>query len=311
MRPSFALVVLLLTLPASAYCEDIPPPTRGVQSDAPSALPGPSPTTAYIATPSNSVRAVAALEAPVSESLRQLETAADPQSTPPAAAQTSIPAAQKPPTPGRFQRFMASTSCASPGGVSTGTNSLENYRISLLPRINGCPYDQPSRHDLLKDYATDTYGPFALARTTIRSLYSQARQRPQGWGQDWPGYGQRFGSAAAITAINGNVRLGMELLFHEDLRYLPCHGCSVKSKIENALLSEITARHNQDGRRFFTLTPTIADFSGPIISHTIWYPGASSGPLQGVVSARTVFATRIGVHLFQEFVFERFHKDQK
>jgi hypothetical protein len=181
----------------------------------------------------------------------------------------------------------------------------EALRVSKLPLVNGVPYDQPGTHDLALDYVRDSYGWPALARTTLRALYSEGRDKPVQWGQDLPGFGQRFGSSAAITAIDGNVRFAMELAFHEDLRYLPCHRCTVKHKIENALLAEITARHGEDGHRFFTLTPTIADFSGPIIAHSIWYPDPGEGPLAGVVASRTLFATRIGAHLFDEFVIDR------
>jgi hypothetical protein len=176
-------------------------------------------------------------------------------------------------------------------------------RISKLPMLNGRPYDQPSTKDTLIDYAKDTYLLSGQIRSFIRAEYSQLRGKPEEWD-----YLQRLGSSEAVTIIDGNVRLAMELTFHEDLRYLPCHGCTVKKKIENALLSEITARHDDTGRRFFTLTPTIADFSGPIIAHSYWYP-AGFDPWQGVVATRLVFATRIGQHLFREFVLEHLHKD--
>jgi hypothetical protein len=190
----------------------------------------------------------------------------------------------------------------------TPEQEAERIRISKLAILNGRPYDQPSTKDTLIDYAKDTYGWSGMARTSVRALYSQARGTPTGWGQDWPGFGQRMGASAFITAVNGNVRLGMELLFHEDLRYLPCHGCRKRDKIYNALLSEITARHDEDGHRFFTLTPTIADFSGPIIAHSTFYP--TFDPMAGVISTRLVFATRVGQHLFQEFVLERRHHDE-
>jgi len=118
-----------------------------------------------------------------------------------------------------------------------------------------------------------------------------------------------MGSNAAITAINGNVRFGMETLFKEDMKYIPCHGCSVKRKIGNALLAEITARHDVNGHRFFTLTPVVSDFSGPIIANATWYP--NHDPIGGVVASRTVFATRVGAHLFTEFVLERRHHDPR
>jgi hypothetical protein len=174
--------------------------------------------------------------------------------------------------------------------------------------VDGIRYQRPTSHDFLIDYLKDTYGLPALARTGVRALYAQARGLPTEWDDGWTGFGERFGSSAGVTIISGNVRYAMELTFKEDLRYYPCHNCSVKAKIENALLAEITARHDVDGHRFFTLTPTVADFSGPIIAHTLWYPGPHEGPLQGVISARTYFATRIGAHLFREFVMERKHK---
>lgn len=170
-------------------------------------------------------------------------------------------------------------------------------------------YVPPTQRELFTAYLRDSYGLPAFGRTIVRTLYGEGRGAPKEWGTDAAGFGQRFGSNVAITAINGTVRYGMEEVFHEDLRYIPCHGCSAKHKIENSLLAEITARHENDGHRVFTLTPTISDFSGPLIAHSTWYPGASRDPMGGVISARTVFATRIGGHLFREFVLERRHKD--
>jgi len=186
---------------------------------------------------------------------------------------------------------------------------LEAARIAALGKINGRPYDQPTHKEQFIDYLNDSYGLPAFARTTVRSLYEESLDKPSGWGQDFPGFAQRIGSNAGITAINGSVRFGMETLFHEDMRYIPCHGCSVRRKIQNALLSEVTARHDVDGHRFFTLTTAIADFSGPIVANTTWYP--NHDPFGGVVATRTVAATRVGAHLFTEFVLERRHHDPR
>ena len=208
--------------------------------------------------------------------------------------QTATPDAPQPPPPTSRPLTVRPT--------QTPAEAAEALRISKLALINGVPYDQPSAKDTLIDYARDTYLLPAALRVTIRTLYSEARGTPSQWD-----FADRLGSQAGINIISGNVRLGMELLFKEDLRYIPCHGCTIKKKIENALLAEITARHDETGRRFFTVTPTIADYSGPIIAHATWYP--SFDPWAGVVSTRLVFATRIGQHLFQEFVWERRHHD--
>jgi len=174
--------------------------------------------------------------------------------------------------------------------------------------INGRPYVRPTPKDQFVDYVRDTYWWPGMARSGARALYGQIRAKPTGWGQDWPGFGQRYGSAELVTVINGNVRYGMEMLFKEDMRYIPCHGCGIGRKIGNAFLAEVTARHDSDGHRFFTVTPIVADFAGPIISNSYWYP-PGHGPLDGLVATRLVVATRVGGHLFREFVMERRHKD--
>jgi hypothetical protein len=170
-------------------------------------------------------------------------------------------------------------------------------------RVNGLLYTPPTHHDLIAAYVQDTYGLPGQARTTVRALYSFAQGGPPQWDQNATGFGIRMASNEGITMISGNVRLAMEVIFHEDLRYIPCRGCRKRDKLANALLAEITARHDTDGHRFFTLTPTVSDFSGPLIAHVLWYPSIS--PYDGFISARTVFATRIGGHLIREFILDR------
>jgi hypothetical protein len=180
--------------------------------------------------------------------------------------------------------------------------------VDTVAIVNGRPYQQPTQKELFTSYLHGMYGLWGMTSTSMRALYAEGRGKPEQW-TGAQGFGQRFGSSEAVTVINGTVRYGMENVFREDLRYIPCHGCTVKHKIENMLLSEVTARHRSDGHRFFTLTPVVSDFSGPIITHAAWYPGASGGPMSGVIATRTVVATRLAVHAFREFALERRHHD--
>ena len=191
--------------------------------------------------------------------------------------------------------------------TQTPEEAAEALRLRRLPLVNGVPYHQPSAKDLALYYVHDTYELPGQANTALRATYGFSRDKPVEWGQDFPGYAQRFGSAEGVTVINGNVRLGLEFLFHEDLRYLPCHHCTFKHKLENAVLSEFTARHGEDGRRIFSLTPVISDFSGPVISHSTWSPEGFD-PAAGLVASRVVAVTRIGIHMAQEYWGDRHHK---
>lgn len=195
------------------------------------------------------------------------------------------------------------------GGMQPSSAAITMQPKRAPVTINGRPYVRPTPKEQFDDYAKNTYGLPALAFTSVRALVAQGRGKPEEWGQDWPGFGQRFGSASATTAIDGNVRYGMEMLFKEDMRYIPCHGCSIHRKLENALLAEVTARHDSDGHRFFTLTPTLADMSGPMIANSVWIPGHTT--IDGFIGSRMTVAYRIGGHLFTEFVLERRHHDPK
>ena len=144
-----------------------------------------------------------------------------------AAAQDTVPAA--PPAPSSAQPPQPLPDAPKPrGDLRQRTPEEEAARAAAPFIVNGRPYLQPTLRNQFHDYLRDSYGPPAFARTTVRALYNQWQDGPSGWGQDFPGFMQRFGSNAAITAIGGNVRFGMGRLFHEDLRYIPCHGCSVK-----------------------------------------------------------------------------------
>ena len=195
------------------------------------------------------------------------------------------------------------------GGVQPAISAAAIKPKTSPVMINGRPYVRPTPKEQFDDYAKNTYGLPALMFTSVRAAVAQVRGKPEEWGQDWPGFGQRFGSASATTAIDGNVRYGMEMLFKEDMRYIPCHGCSIHRKIENALLAEVTARHDTNGHRFFTLTPTLSDMSGPMIANSVWIPGHTT--IDGFTGSRLIFAYRIGGHLFTEFVLERRHHDPK
>jgi hypothetical protein len=196
------------------------------------------------------------------------------------------------------------------GSGVASVQPLPIQRAATPPlKVNGQPYVRPTARDHFNDYVKNTYGLPALAFTSARAAIAQLRGKPEAWGQDWAGFGQRFGSAAATTAIEGNVRYGMEMAFKEDMRYIPCHGCSAKKKFENALLAEVTARHDADGHRFFTLTPTLSDMSGPMVANSFWIPGHTT--IDGFIGSRMTFAYRIGGHLFTEFALDHRHRDSK
>jgi len=196
-----------------------------------------------------------------------------------------------------------------PSASTSANNAVPAKKMIAPAMVNGRPYVRPTAKEQFNDYLKDTYGLPGFVRTLVGASYGQGIDAPSVWGQNWVGFGQRFGWGEASTIINGNVRYGMETVFHEDMRYIPCHGCSKTKKLENALLAEVTARHDDDGHRFFTLTPLFSDMTGPIMVNSFAVPG--KGPINGVIGSRVRISIRIGQHLFNEFVQEKKHHDPK
>jgi hypothetical protein len=170
--------------------------------------------------------------------------------------------------------------------------------------VNGRPYRKPTAREDLRAYEHELVGPRPFIAAAIRSGIEQIRPVPIGWGQDFPGYAQRYGSAYGEEAIDSSVRFGLAGVLHEDVRYLLCHGCSAGEKLRNAFLSEFTARHGENGHRSLSLTPIVADFSGPLVAYSTWYPpGYTTG--DAAKHATFIIGTRIAFHALREFLPER------
>lgn len=170
---------------------------------------------------------------------------------------------------------------------------------------NGRTYQAPTAKESAVQYLLDALGPRALVSATVRGGIEQARSRPEGWGSDAAGFGQRYASAFAEAGIVTSTRYGLAALFHEDVRYLVCRHCSARDKVSNALLSEFTARHGADGHRDFSLTPVAANFSGPLVAYAYWYPPSKPGDntyssVDAIKHSSLGFAIRIAARLLRE-----------
>ena len=170
--------------------------------------------------------------------------------------------------------------------------------------VNGRLYHKPTRREDFLAYRHELIGPRPFISAAVRSGIEQIRTVPVGWGQDFPGYAQRYGSAYAESAIDSSVRFGLAAALHEDVRYLICHKCSAGEKFENAFLAEFTARHGEDGHRSFSPTPLVAGFSGPLVAYSAWYPPGYD-VRDAAKHASLGFTFRIVGHLIREFFFDK------
>lgn len=165
--------------------------------------------------------------------------------------------------------------------------------------VNNRPYHPPTSAERMHQYTNDAFGLERFGITAVSAAYAYGRNDPKGWDNGIEGYGKHLGSAYGQSFVSATVRAGMSAALHEDTHYIVCHGCTLKQRINNSVLSEFTARRGMDGHRALSLTPAVSNYAGPLVSHNLWYPdGYDSG--DAAIAGTTGFATHIGFRFARE-----------
>ncbi len=145
---------------------------------------------------------------------------------------------------------------------------------------------------------------FAGARAGIE----QGLDSYPGWGQDWPGFGQRYGAAIAdatiATMLRGSV---FPALFRQDPRYY-YKGTGTKWERTKYALETAVVTHGDNGR----LQPNYSDLAAGLSSGAIsnvYYPASSRHGVGLTFENGFLGIAGVGVgHILQEFLFRHLTK---
>ncbi len=148
-------------------------------------------------------------------------------------------------------------------------------------------------------YLHHTFGPLAIARSTVWSGINQAADTPSEWGQGMKGYGRRLADKLGQHAIKDSIQDGMAALFHEDPRYIPSRRNGIGSRTAYALEHAFLVYRN-DGTTKFADSHLIAAFGTAAISRT-WYP-QSHRTVGGTLEAGAIsYGVDAGMAVVREF----------
>jgi hypothetical protein len=142
-------------------------------------------------------------------------------------------------------------------------------RVSVLPEA---PYARPTHKAVAANYALDAFGPFALVRAGGTAGYRQWTNSPPEWRQGAEGYGRRIGSSFGMAATATTTRYALSEALREDALYYRCECSGVFHRLRHAMLSTVTARHGQDGRRAFSVPALVSPYVGSTVAVYGWYP---------------------------------------
>ncbi|MDR3724323.1 MAG: hypothetical protein P4K83_07530 [Terracidiphilus sp.] len=153
--------------------------------------------------------------------------------------------------------------------VPDAPSAMSIETTNALPEA---PYSRPAHKALVANYAFDTFGPFAFASSGGTAGFGQWTNSPPEWRQGAEGYGRRFGSDFGMNAAATTMRFALAEALREDSLYYRCECSGFFLRLRHAMLSTVTARHGQDGRRFFSMSAIVAPYAGSSVAVYGWYP---------------------------------------
>lgn len=132
-------------------------------------------------------------------------------------------------------------------------------------------YVRPNFHQRLHNYAVSTFGPPEMATVVFGAAFSQAHSVPPEWGQGWGRYGERLASHFGSSLTEGTTNLILAEALRLDTKYYPCACKGFWPRVGHALLSSVTARAGNDGRRVFSVPAIASPYAGAFAT-LAWYP---------------------------------------
>jgi hypothetical protein len=208
--------------------------------------------------------------------------------------------------------------------ASSGSSTLPQNRFAVAtPERSSLPltlkpampdldrkYYRPSEHEKLRNYAFDSFGPYAFLGSAFSAGIAQAGTSshaqnagiPPDWGQGWDSYGARFGSDFGINLITQTTRYSLAEAFRQDTIFYRCECSGFLPRLKHALISTVTARKGEDGHRVFSLPALVAPYAGTEVAVLLWYPSRYE-PQDGFRMGNYNVLAQVGLNLALEFIY--------
>jgi hypothetical protein len=166
----------------------------------------------------------------------------------------------------------------------------------------GIPYHKPTEREKIRNFAFDAFGPYPFITAAASAGIQQAYSTPPEWGQGWDSYAVRLGSNYGIQLITTTTRYALAEAFREDTIYYRCACHGFFPRLENALISTVTARRGADGHRVFSLAAIGAPYAGTMTAALGWYPSRYE-PMDGFRMGNYNLAAEAGENIALEFIY--------
>ena len=183
---------------------------------------------------------------------------------------------------------------------------IPNFYVAYDP--NTVPLTQIQKFKLADRTVID---PVTIASVALGAGIDQALQTPVEWGQDWPGYGQRFGAVFAGTVV------GVELsgavfpaIFHQDPRYF-FKGTGTTGERVHWALKQALEQKGDNGKWQVGYSNMLGDVAASAVTVALYpHQNTNWGGTLAADFALNIAGQAFG-NLMEEFVVPKLHLHKK
>jgi hypothetical protein len=133
-------------------------------------------------------------------------------------------------------------------------------------------YQEPSPGQKRNNFLFEAYGPYPLAWTTLVAGFHQATHTPPDWREGWPGYGERYSSDFANSAVNVSARYVLAQALDEDTMYYRCACRGLWPRLEHAVVWTAVMHRGADGHMALAVPAIVAPYVAATVTVFGWYP---------------------------------------
>jgi hypothetical protein len=191
----------------------------------------------------------------------------------------------------------SSQGAATPAATTAGSNASAPAAAKPADL-----YVRPDEREKIHNFLFDAFGPYPFIGAAGAAGISQANGTPREWGQGWDAYGVRVASNYGIALTTTGVRYGLAEAFREDTLYYRCTCKGLLPRLSHALISTVTARRGEEGRREFSFPALAAPYAGSMAATLGWYP-SRYGPKDGFRTGNYDLLGQAAQNIALEFIY--------
>ena len=208
-----------------------------------------------------------------------------------------------------MRRTLLALALAPVAFTQTSSSSDRNLTDQFIDFVGPIPASSTPHAERLSEFVLATVGPVPLLGEAAGAGINHWMNTPEEWGQGWGAYGKRYGSNLAYNAIRQTITYAGSVALREDTRYFASNRSGAWARTRHALVSTVTARH-EDGRTTFSFSSTAGVIGASAIS-SVWGPPSWKGPGNIAANAGVSFASTAAFNVLREFLPDILRRPRK